>query len=1510
MKLLIADSKCIHRCRLPDEGENFYTISVKLFLADTYVNEMITLQKENGYWTLESNDEYVIFKDEKQIKKVTFNNYLSFDIAFKNYPSRCSIYVVANKLDYQAFAVKDLNNITIGSVEGCLLFCAALHEQAAIIEKQNGIAFIYKTGNNNVYINSTAVSKSRINIGDNIFIGSVHIIYMKDIILVSSPIEGFKIEGVQQINLQQDEIPDLPGLSEAEKNVKLFNESNLFAHSPRLKVELEEVIIRIDDPPSKENVQRPPVALTMASSIVLFVMSGSTLVNTIVSFKNDRETIVYFIVELVVFGLMFVGSLLLPTLMEKWEKNQEAKREKLRQDKYTEYLTNKANGIAETIKKQEEVIKYNNISIEKIISNIIEHSSSIWDREVFDNDFLNIVVGIGNMPAKIKIDASGEKFELNSDNLQEYLQNIHNTKLELSNVPIAISIVDNVILPIVIEQDKERGYIKNIILQLIYHHSGKDLKIVVVTNEEKEISWEFMKCMSHNWANDYSRRFFATNEEELLEITTYLESEYNNRITADFEKNKNNTERYLIVSDDYSLLKNLQLLEKISIQENDVGFYGLIFSNSINNLPSRFNKMVEINNAGGMVIDRDVLVSEQIKFVPSIVKDINIEELSSILANIPVNIKGSSLAIPSSLGFLEMFNVGKIEQLNILSRWKENNPTTSLKTVVGVKENDRVLELDLHEKYHGPHGLIAGSTGSGKSEFIITFILSMAINYHPDEVQFVLIDYKGGGLAGAFENRETGLKLPHVVGTITNLDENEMSRTLVSINSELKRRQLLFNKTKEKLDESTIDIYKYQRLYREKKVDKPLSHLFIISDEFAELKAQQPDFMDELISTARIGRSLGIHLILATQKPSGVVDDQIWSNSRFRICLRVQTIDDSKEMIKRDEAAYIKDAGRFYLQVGNDEIFEMGQSGWTGAKYVPSEQIVKKVDDGIRFLSNTGEVIKEINEEVKKEEKEEYGEQLGNIVKFIYNIAEKENIKPPMLWLDSIPEDIYYNDLNKKYEFSTKPYFIEALIGEYDDPSHQNQGLVTLPLSTCGNIFIIGTSGSGKSTLLSTIIYSNIINHNSEELNVYIVDLGSEKLKLFKKAPQVGDVLTSDDSEKIKFLFYMLKEEKDRRFSYYSDNGGEFIKDVESGSAPFPTILVIINDIEVFKETFNDIYENDLPSLTRNCNKVGIVIVVSSTSASSLGYNLDSNFPKRVMLNMVDQSDYAYCFDHPPIPKRNPGRGLISIDDKPYEFQVAQIFERTIQDKNMAYVLNQLSLYLLKKAPKVPIVPEEIDFSTIKENITDISKVPLGINTQTAQMSYYNFSDLVTVMSSNSHVIVKKFFYRLAEILININNTKVIMINGLEDVNIDVPEGVKYFDAGFDKVFGVINNNVEKYKTMPKNETFVIIVIGYNGIVRYINEQTEEVSVSLEDLIVNSKELPNFKYVIYDTEYELSEFDQSEIDRFFKRKNGIWLGKDFDGQGIFELNKVYMDSTLNNTITIVSNGNTQNVKFN
>ena len=299
--------------------------------------------------------------------------------------------------------------------------------------------------------------------------------------------------------------------------------------------------------------------------------------------------------------------------------------------------------------------------------------------------------------------------------------------------------------------------------------------------------------------------------------------------------------------------------------------------------------------------------------------------------------------LPDSLTFFEMLGISRKEELNVLDNWKKNRTYQTMQAMVGWKMGGQPCYLNIHEKHHGPHGLIAGTTGSGKSETLQTYILSLAVNYSPRDVGFFLIDYKGGGMANLFG------KLPHVLGTISNLSGSQIRRAMVSIKSENLRRQRIFNE----FGVNHIDAY--TKLVKSGEARLPIPHLFIVIDEFAELKKNQQEFMQELISVAQVGRSLGVHLILATQKPFGTVDDNIVANTKFRLCLRVADKRDSHEMLNRPDAAYLTQAGRCYLQVGNDEIYELFQSGWSGAVY--DEDMTLAKNNYAVQLENSGRVV-------------------------------------------------------------------------------------------------------------------------------------------------------------------------------------------------------------------------------------------------------------------------------------------------------------------------------------------------------------------------------------------------------------------------------------------------------------------------------------------------------------------------------------------------------------------------
>lgn len=312
-----------------------------------------------------------------------------------------------------------------------------------------------------------------------------------------------------------------------------------------------------------------------------------------------------------------------------------------------------------------------------------------------------------------------------------------------------------------------------------------------------------------------------------------------------------------MISTSKILSEKCESTQQLLKYKNNRAFSVLLSASELKDLPKETKTVIFANGANSKMFDREDTTGKDVPFSSDIVNEAAVNSIAEDLANIELDLSTQRYSLPSMITFLEMFNVGKIEHLNSLTRWKENNPTITLQTPIGVDSYGGIFNLDLHEKFHGPHGLVAGMTGSGKSEFIITYILSLAVNFHPDEVAFILIDYKGGGLTGAFEDDDRGIKLPHLAGTITNLDGAAVKRSLISIQSELRRRQAIFNEARKVSNEGTMDIYKYQQLYRDKVVSEPVPHLFIISDEFAELKTQQPEFMEQLISAARIGRSLG-----------------------------------------------------------------------------------------------------------------------------------------------------------------------------------------------------------------------------------------------------------------------------------------------------------------------------------------------------------------------------------------------------------------------------------------------------------------------------------------------------------------------------------------------------------------------------------------------------------------------------------------------------------------------------
>ncbi|MBR1629544.1 MAG: cell division protein FtsK, partial [Lachnospiraceae bacterium] len=518
-----------------------------------------------------------------------------------------------------------------------------------------------------------------------------------------------------------------------------------------------------------------------------------------------------------------------------------------------------------------------------------------------------------------------------NDSLADKPKLIRESYRYLQDVPVCVDLLQHRIIGVIGGRGRRGSYeiLKTLVAQIAGNNCYTDVKMAFIYDETRAAAgnpvWEFAKWLPHVWSEDKKTRFVAANRSDASDVFYEIASVLRMR-AEDMEQNRAREKEipkpyYLLFLDDSSMLEGELIAKYVYDTTKDYGISTVVMVESYEDLPNACGYIIENTSQFRGIYPVNDSGEGRVEVAFDTVSSDSLEVFARRLASIEVKEEEIGGEIPNVLTFFDMYGVNHPQELEVLERWKKNRTYDSMKAMVGQKSGGADCYLDIHEKYHGPHGLVAGTTGSGKSETLQTYMLSLAMNYSPDDIGFFVIDYKGGGMANLFEG------LPHMIGQISNLSGNQVHRAMVSIKSENLRRQRIFN------EHGVNNINLYTRLYKNNEASIPVPHMFIIIDEFAELKREEPDFMRELISVAQVGRSLGVHLILATQKPSGTVDDNIWSNSKFRLCLRVQDRQDSVDMLHRPDAAYITQAGRCFLQVGNDELFELFQSAWSGAAY-------------------------------------------------------------------------------------------------------------------------------------------------------------------------------------------------------------------------------------------------------------------------------------------------------------------------------------------------------------------------------------------------------------------------------------------------------------------------------------------------------------------------------------------------------------------------------------------------
>lgn len=1133
---------------------------------------------------------------------------------------------------------------------------------------------------NGTYLNGHKVRDAGLKMGDVLYIVGLRIILGAGFISMNCGGRPVYVNAARLVPLRQEQRLPVPPAGGGEGQ-------ELFNRQPRRRQALNPEPIALEGPPMSINQNHMPLLLRMGSSMVM----GTT------AMLAGRFT-------------TMLSSVLFPMLSHNYTEKERKEYEERRVATYLKYLAKKEAEINEERRREESVLNWNYPELRQVLQ-FPETGKRLWERQRSDDDFLQVRVGVGDLPLLAELKYPREKFSMDEDPMEQRMHDLAEMPVTLHEVPIQTSLVEDFVCGVSGFQRLRMEFVRNFLLQLTALHSYDEVKVVFLGDDEASGCFDFVRYLPHVWNDRRTFRFMAYTPVDAAQISEYLKRE----LEEDLARPKKLRELlktrpyYVVFALNKKLFDSLEILKDILQEEQNLGVSVVA---AFDDLPKECSKIFRLNSTGEHAIlylkqpDRPSDNFRLDSCDPDCVR-----ESMRRMANISLRVVSQAYALPKMLTFLEMFGVGRIEHLNVQKRWQDNNPVQSLAAPVGVATDGTRFTLDLHEKFQGPHGLVAGMTGSGKSEFIITYILSMAVNFHPDEVAFILIDYKGGGLAGAFDDPQNGLHLPHLIGTITNLDGSAIQRSLLSIQSELTRRQRIFNEVKRAVREGTMDIYSYQKLYRMGRVREPLPHLFIISDEFAELKKQQPEFMDQLISAARIGRSLGVHLILATQKPSGVVNDQILSNTKFRVCLRVQDRMDSMDMLKRPEAAELTDTGRFYLQVGYNEFFALGQSAWCGADYQPQDKVAVQRDDAVQFLDSTGRTFLQVRPETAR--KQSGMKQIVAVVRYLSDLAKQEGIRPRLLWKEPLPDILLLEDLRARWRMEPDGP-VGAVIGLVDDPERQRQFPLTVDLQNCRNLMLAGESGSGKSTLLQTMLYDLATRYSPEALNFYILDFSSRMLSVFRDLPHCGAFLSEDDEDAVGRLFHLLTDIIKKRKKLFSDADVNSYEDYLKKSK-LPLILVVIDNAAGLTALKNgSYYFNALSGYMKDGAGVGIVFVLSVSHMNEVSTKARQEAGTRLALRLKDKFEYGDVLNRKCayVPPAKNGRGMVCVEERPLEYHTAMVGSAEHGQQKMTVLREALRRVSDRYADysmefRLPVIQEDEEFETFSQKFA-AGRFPLG----------------------------------------------------------------------------------------------------------------------------------------------------------------------------------------------------------
>jgi len=922
------------------------------------------------------------------------------------------------------------------------------------------------------------------------------------------------------------------------------------------------------------------------------------------------------------------------------------------------------------------------------------HHGGLWERQRQDPDLLSLRLGLGDVESKVKadLDRGGDV------DLREHANKALAHQSIVRSVPITVELDDLTVLGLFGEDDAVRGLGTSLAIQAACLHSPEDVVVAAAVPKGGVGAFVWLKWLPHTRSatSPLEGDHLAIGSDRTNRLLVNLLSVADERLSRRADREGGAWPRVLLVIHE-DAQPDRAILSQLLDVAGPAGIRALWLGHTALQLPRQCRATIAV--ADPLLGTRSRLrftdpdhVDREVE-IEGVKSDTALEIARSLAPIRDASAATVTTAIPRRVHLLDLLGLPQPDPDQIAQRWQMPRPY-GISGALGVAA-DGPFYLDLVSD--GPHALIAGTSGAGKSELLQSLVGSLAASHPPDRLNFLFIDYKGGASSAEFRD------LPHAVGYVTNLDGRLSMRALTSLRAELSRRMAI-------LEGRAKDLAEMLTVAPE---EAPPS-LVIVVDEFATLVKEIPDFVAGIVDIAQRGRSLGIHLVLATQRPTGAVNDNILANTNLRIALRVLDATDSTNVIGSKDAAEIPVPlrGRAYARMGPGRLVGF-QCAWSGARFEPSAAARAVTARPFAFTTAAPDAGTAATMAAPANDAAE--SHLEVLVRACAEAAQRLGLpRPQRPWLEPLDPVIALSDVVATAEAAADPGRVVSL-GMIDDPANQDQRPALVDLEAGGGLLIFGAGGAGKTTVLRTIAAAVAQQGSADAVRIYGLDFASRALNQLTVLPQCAAVATGDDPERVTRIITILEEELARRRVALSNAHAETLSALRAatGRPEIARIVVLVDGYGSFQATFDkpDTYEwvNRFQRVVSEGRQVGVHAVITGDRRASVPSALFSAISARLVLRMADVEEMAILGVPSKVAKEAdlaPGRGFFGSA----EVQVACVGSEP-SGASQAAALRDLGRDLASasdaRAPALPELREDVGAADL-DPPTRRLRVPLG----------------------------------------------------------------------------------------------------------------------------------------------------------------------------------------------------------